>query len=424
MKNCNLRTKVHADGFFIALAFLFGLNLPRSFSLLALLCAIGFIYYRKLVRSMFENHVILLSSSMLVLFGFTYAVSQFQFGSWVLNAKGIANSFTFICLPAACLLIGYLFRVRAGSSMHVGPAIVFAFALGGMLYVSISLMITRHPWWNPFAVLQQSITVPWGEHGISGQNIRSVEQRYYPAFAILASLPLILTKYASEFRSRIIVWFFTGFTSLYLAWSLHSSKLASLCLILAFSQYIFLIPSLKIAIAIVIGLACASALLIRHGILCDERIPLQINFIQRISEHPWGGRQISFDFKGCPGQTSFHFGPPPGLIHLPHNIFLDVVNDAGILSALFLLIACSILLIAVLNCYAKAFTARSYNMWLSLGWGILVIVVIQSMFQSLLYSDRLLFCLAFSWAGAMIADFSTDSLDISWRERSLNGRGR
>lgn len=155
-------------------------------------------------------------------------------------------------------------------------------------------------------------------------------------------------------------------------------------------------------------LTAATALMvsIHSKMLCDERIPMQITFLRHILNHPWGGRQISFSFEGCPGQGLLRFTGSPGYIYLPHNIFLDIINDTGIIPAFFLLITGSTILILAGRHFLKVARTRKWDMGQSIRFGLIIAVICQSMFQPLLYSDQMLFTASFLLTGVLMAEFT------------------
>ena len=156
------------------------------------------------------------------------------------------------------------------------------------------------------------------------------------------------------------------------------------------------------------ALALPISWLVQTKRLCDERVPMQLAFLKNIPGHLGGGRQISFSFEGCPGQGLMKFAPPPNFLHLPHNIFLDQVNDVGLFPAIFLLAACSLLLASLLQGFWRAVHLNLWSPGLALRWSVLSCILTQALFQPFLYSDRLLFCLSFVFTGALLADFCAD----------------
>lgn len=382
--------------------FLLGLNLPKSFSLLAFVLFFGLLSARAEWRSLCAARQLLVSIILIFSFGITFSVRQFQLGYWALSGHSIADMLTFTFFPATSLITGYLARRRVLTRKALSLAIM-AFALGGLCYVLLALGISRNPWWDLAQVFRKVITVPWGEYGLSGQNVRSVEQRLFPALIALSCLPLLIVQRPRLWRTKV---FFVSLMSLlasYALWALQG-RLQFMALALSFVPYVFLIVnrSVRMALFVLVVLFVSSAPW--NPLICDERYALHLEFLRHISSAPWGGRTISFVFEGC--QSKYVFAAPPAIIHLPHNIFLDVTNDVGIVPALFLLLGCSLLLVALLRGFVACGQAGLWNSGVALRFGIVAVVIVQSLFQPFLYSDRSFFVLSFLFAGAFLSEFS------------------
>ena len=110
-----------------ALAFVLGLNLPRSFSLLALICAVGLFVWRADLNSLRRDQVAGLSMLLLVLFGLSYSIRQLQLEVWVWNGKVLADAATYTLLPAACLSLAWLWRQQP-QDRDSGTELLLAFA--------------------------------------------------------------------------------------------------------------------------------------------------------------------------------------------------------------------------------------------------------------------------------------------------------
>jgi len=205
--------------------------------------------------------------------------------------------------------------------------------------------------------------------------------------------------------------------------------------------------------------AAAVGLGLQSRWLCDERFPMQLAFLGHFQRFPWGGREISFTFQGCPGQGDYQFAPPPNFLHLPHNIFLDVFNDVGIsftfqgcpgqgdyqfapppnflhlphnifldvfndvgfVPALFLLIAASLSLITIARGFADVAIAGTWDANQMLRAGLVSALFCQSMWQPFLYSDRMIFVLSFLLTGALIAESEIPNNSSSSQASSPHG---
>ena len=348
---------------------------------------------------------------LLVLFGLSYSIRQLQLEVWVWNGKVLADAATYTLLPATCLSLGWLWRQQP-QDRDSGTELLVAFALGGLVYVSLGLLLSRQPWWNFSEIFPLSITVPWGDHGMAGQNVRSVEQRAYAALALLPVVPWWLWFQPAGWRAKALSGLGLGAWGVYVILSLNSPKLMAFALLFALLPCLLMLRGRCVRWGALAVLTSTTAWLVQTKHLCDERLPMQLGFLHQIPNHPWGGRQIRFSFEGCPGQGSMVFAPPPNFLHLPHNIFLDQVNDVGLVPAMLLLAACLLLFACLLRGFWLAVRGGWWSAGLALRWSVLSCIMTQALFQPFLYSDRLLFCLTFLFTGAVLAEFSADAGDL------------
>ena len=396
----------------LALSFVLGLNLPRSFSLLALICVVTLLVFRADLKSCSREWVIWLSMLLLGLFGIAYTIRQLQLGVWTWHGKMFSDAATFSLLPMACLSSGWLWGRRCRNPL-IGTQLLIAFALGGLVYVSLGLLFSREPWWNLTEIFTSSITVPWGDSGMAAQNVRSVEQRAYAALAFVAVIPWLFWFKPMGWSAKVLACFGLCAWGGYVVWSLNSTKLMLFVVFVALLPCLHMLPRRRFRLITVSLLGLLVTFLVFTKRICDERLYMQIGFIKHIQDHPWGGRQIHFPFAGCPGQPPRIFGPPRNLFTLPHNIFLDQINDVGIIPAFFLLASCAFLLVALLRGFSANANLNDWGPCLALRWGLLACILTQALFQPFLYSDRLLFCVTFLFTGTTLAEFSLRSRRFS-----------
>jgi len=392
----------------VGIFFLLGLNLPKSFSLLGLIFIVGLVWGRCELKTLIRAPLVVSSIILLVAFGISFSISQFQLGFWSWTGGSIADLVTFTLYPSLALSVGWVSR-RTFLSRRAMCIAVIAFAVGGLCYVLLSLAISRDPWWRYNEVFHSVVTVPWGDHGMSGQNVGSVEQRAMPALVLAGSLPLLLVRKSLGWLVQALLAFLVSMIAIYAFWSLHGHfGYIVLSVVVAPSLFLMINRHWRVPLFSFVGSIISISLYTQR--LCDERLPMQLAFIQYIADAPWGGRRISFSFEGCPGQGVIKFGPPPISLHLPHNIFLDVINDVGILPAFFLILACSLLLGGLTKAFILFYNKANWAISDALMFGLVAFVVTQAMFQPFLYSDRSMFVASFLLTGAMLAELEFRSL--------------
>jgi len=390
------------EALIVGVFLLLGLNLPKSFSLLGIVFIVGLVLGRHEFRELIRVRLVTVSMVLLVAFGCSFSIRQFQLGFWQWTGVSIADLLTFTLYPSLALAVGWLSR-RTFLSRRAMCLAVVGFSVGGLCYVLLSLAISRDPFWRFDEVFPSAVTVPWGDYGMSAQNVRSVEQRAMPALAMAGCLPLLLVRKPQEWRVKASLAFIVSMIAIYALWSLHG-RLGYVALSAVIAPSLFLILNRRYRVPFLLAAGVIFGILINKKLICDERFPMQLGFVQHIVNAPWGGRQISFNFQGCPGQGLYQFAPPPSSYHLPHNIFLDTINDVGIIPAICLLITCSLLFIGLAQVFISFYKTELWSAADSLFFGLVAVVVVQSMFQPFLYSDRSMFTTSFLLTGALLAE--------------------
>jgi hypothetical protein len=272
-----------------SLAFVLGLNLPRSFSLLALICAAGLVVWKADLPRLRRHPVVGWSILLLIGFGLIYSIRQLQLEVWIWNGKMMADAATLTLLPAACLALGWLWRQQS-RDRRSGQGLIVAFALGGLVYVSLALVLSRQPWWNLAEIFPSSITVPWGAQGMTGQNVRSVEQRAYAALAFLPVVPWLLWSRPAGWLTKALASLGLGAWGAYAICSLNSPRLMAFALFFALLPCLLMLPSPRARWLALAGVVSITVWLVQSKRLCDERLPMQLAFLNQIHDHPWGGR--------------------------------------------------------------------------------------------------------------------------------------
>jgi hypothetical protein len=150
------------------------------------------------------------------------------------------------------------------------------------------LLLSRQPWWNLAEIFPSAITVPWGDQGMSGQNVRSVEQRAYAALAFLTVVPWLLWCRPAGWLTKALASLGLGASGAYAILSLNSPKLLAFALFFALLPCLLMLPSRRARWLALAGVVSITAWLVQAKRLCDERVPMQLAFLNQIPDHPWG----------------------------------------------------------------------------------------------------------------------------------------
>ena len=308
-------------------------------------------------------------------------------------------------LPAACLAVGGLVG-GAGCSRRITGLIV-AYGAGALIYAMLSLAASRTPWWNLGQTFELLVRVPWGDPPVT--NMRSVEQRAFLALALLpVGVPLLWARRSTSRCWGMALVVMAGLAA-HVAWAYHG-RIGLAVVLLASLPWLWLLPAwlargwTALAAVGVMGLAGW-----RAG-LCDERWWLQTTFVQHLAAAPWGGRQIHFIYQDCrPGEV-LRFGSfADATSSSPHNVLLDVYNDAGWIPLFCIVLALAPLLICLLRGFRRAFGVHGWSVGLAVRWSACALLGVQWVLQPFLYSDQLMFSLGFVLFGALLAEFTADS---------------
>jgi hypothetical protein len=385
----------------LALALLFGLGVPKAFSLLyvVLVCAAWFAARRPGAR---PSWWILWSFVLLLLFGVSYAAFQVGWQVWSPPQRFLPEILAVVLLPAAGLLVGWLLH-RYGR--RFGSRLMLAYALGALIYTLLALAMSRSPWWAITQQFDHVVRVPWGEDWMS---TRSVEQRAFLALSLLPmGIPLLLSKEVSRRRLGLIS-VAIGALAVHVAWALDG-RIGWAALALACLPWLCFLPSVRQRCLVVLCGSSLMGLAIGLGRLCDERWWLVNGFLSHLAEAPWGGRLMTFDYRECRPGIVMHFGSAAHSNAFAHNVILDIYNDTGIIPALCILMAVVPLVFNLLRGFWLKFFLSGWDWQLATRWGFMSVFVVQWLAQPFLYSDQLMFSIGFIFAGLVLADMSSHS---------------
>jgi hypothetical protein len=374
----------------------------------------------------------------LVLFSFSYAALLMAWGLSSLPADR-ADLINALLLPALMFMAG-LQLARSGWDRLLRA--LFFYALGSLVFVLLSMAISRSPWWEMFHFFEHQVFAPWGVRGPI--NIRSMEQNAMPALALLpGAVASLLFPGVRSWRplSRwlALVSALLGLAGLY-AIVVLQGRLGVLVLLVA---------SLP---AIVHGglafwhsssrwrrwlLLCSTGMIMLLGVqlfrrqrdvpgdvvgwsqgLCDERLSLHLSLLASVGKAPLGGRQLSVPYQLCDGSPAT-LAPVGGTVQFAHSVILDIFLDAGLLPALLLVAALVPPVVVALRGFWSQWRRQVWNWRHSFLWGWFVLVACQWSFQPLLYSDGLLYYFSFLVLAAMMAGFLTPQPSYS-RSDSLS----
>ncbi len=378
----------------VVAAFLLGLGVPKSFSLLyVLVLGLGWSAWRRGV--LLWPPMLRCPTVLLMLFGVSHVSLQIAHQVWQLGIKNLPEILAIGILPSACLLAGWwLWGLGLGHWRL--SLLLLLYACGALLYALLSVALSRDPWWNLAQPLTLLARIPWGDTG--EMNIRSIEQRAFPAFVLVSLVPPLLL---SPLQPRRLLGVLLGLIvgAAVVVVSAFKARLAILSVGLAALPLVFAWCEARwrwclIGAASVVLISLASI-----GQLCDERFSRYAAFVMHLWQAPWGGRLIHFSYLLCSGSVAKMKSG-----ELAHNVFLDVFNDTGLLPTLLLLAAMLPLAWRVLRCFLLRFSRQGWRFGLALRWTFASVLFLQWMFQPLLFSDQLMFALGFVFIGAVLAE--------------------
>lgn len=389
-----------------AVAALLGLGIPRAFLLLYGVL-LGVIWCSGRRGGPHPSPWVQWSTLWLVLFGIAYASAQLRWGVWTPLHAHLPQIVAVVILPSAALQAGWRLP-RFGSSRLTG--LILAYALGALIYALLSLALSRTPWWDLAETFQLNVRVPWGSEPV--MNMRSVEQRAFPALACLpVALPLLFRPGAHRRWMGLALLVMSGLAA-HVAWA-YQGRIGLVVIGLA-ALPVFVYGCRRFGWLVCgVGAAVAALLVsVRPGgvQICDERWWLQRGFIQHLLDAPWGGRLIQFSYHDCQPDVWLRFGSVDGASTFsPHNVVLDIWNDAGWPATVCVLLAMAPLLLGLLWRFWRSFTQTPWQWPLALRWSMVSVLITEWCLQPFFYSDQLMFSLGFVLMGVLLAEFTMHS---------------
>lgn len=387
---------------FVALgvALLLGLGIPKAFSLLYLGLVGGAFWMHSYPRSG-VSRLLIWSTVWLVLFGVSYAAFQVGWAVWNPARSYVAEILAVTVLPAAGLWVGWLLN-RRGQSFCT--ALIFTYVVGALVYSLASLALSRTPWWNVAQTFPHVVRVPWGHPEFL--STRAVEQR---AFLSLVLLPIGLALAHSRFKLRrylgaVMLGMF--FLAAHVSWALQG-RIGLAALAISLISLLWLLGKQTIRWFVVLISGFAIVLGFGTGHLCDERPWLVGGFLARLSQAPWGGRLIQYSYADCNPEAINQFGSFAGSSSFtPHNLILDIYNDAGWIPTLCLVLSILPICIFLLAGFWRAFSFSGWSWPLALRWGVISVLAVEWLAQPFFYTDQLMFSIGFIVVGILLAEFN------------------
>ncbi len=385
----------------LALALLFGLGVPKAFSLLyVVLAGSAWLAFRR--PGPRPSALLIWSAVWLLLFGLSYAAFQVGWQVWSPPRAFLPEILAVVVLPSAGLLVGWLLQ-RFGRPL--GTRMILAYLLGALIYALLALALSRTPWWAVAQTFPHVLRVPWGPQ--EWLSTRAVEQRSFLALALLpVGIPLLVESQGRHRLLGLLSVLMAGL-AMHIAWALQG-RIGLAILALALLPWLCFVtrPLQRWLLALLGGGAISLA--IGSGRLCDERFWMVGGFLKHLGDAPWGGRLIRFAYAECKSGVVLRFGSfPESNSFTPHNVILDIYNDTGWIPFLSLLVAVLPAMAALLRGFWVSFARDGWDWQLALRWSFLSVLVVEWLAQPFLYTDQLMFSIGFILVGALLADFSS-----------------
>ena len=395
----------------VALFVLIGAHVPKAFTLFYLALAIGtFWMYGQapslgLRRSQLIPPIWVLIS--LQAFSLGHAYGMVHYGYWSFAGRDFADLIASVFLPIWCISLGFAFQKV---NKKLLATLILAYSAGALFYFLLALLKTRGlNWYSPVGDVG-SILTPWGI--AQSMNIRSMEQN---GILALVGLPLgfELLLWGRRWAGWLLLVFglLAGCATISLGGRLWipSFFLASLPLVFGLvaefkAKILFDWRSRGICLGVLVLFLIV--LFSRFSSLCDERFSLYAGFLRRLDQVFWGGRSIRFDANVCNGGLyPYDASGLAGTSPMAHNVLLDLIKDTGILAVIPLMMVFAAVMFRYLTVFLPAVVrVRVRENWSDLALnGVTAVLIVQFMFQPVLYGDGLLYYFGYIIMGALLA---------------------
>lgn len=387
---------------------LMGLHLPKAFTLLYGVLAL-LLWRSRPLR--WPPAPLPLAVVLLVLFSLGYALVSLYYGLWRLGGRDLLDLVSMLVLPAGCLWVGS--QAAARLSWRQMSGLWLAYGLGALLFTWLVLLHGRV--WVPdggwLDLLQRRrdsvIAVPWGSE--PSMNVRSIEQNASLAAAWL--LPGLALAWSRAERRLALLLVSAGLAAVLASLCFHG-RLGLLVAALGGVPALLLLPRpwprRLLAVLAGSGLVLAAAAAQRPQLwqvlrsrLYDERLDRLAGFLPAAPRFPWGGNQLHFAMAHQQPQLLTQFDARQG--ELMHNVLADLYVRVGWLPLLALVLALALCLPPALQHLVQALRCRQQAAPALVLAGVLLTLVVQWLFQPLLYADGLLFYLGFLLLGFLAA---------------------
>ena len=379
--------------------FTLGLGIPKSFSILyAVLLVFG-------CKAIFSGSPrppawVLVIASFLFLFGFSYAGAMVWHGVWYPWQKWLREISAIVFLPAGCFLGGWLYGVFSSKSVN---RILISYMAGALIYALISVFISHQPWWNLSQTFSHVLRVPWGEQ--QWLSTRAVEQRAFLSLAILPIVFVNLVRYRGFHWSTLCLGLAAASSGYYVGYTTQS-RIGIFTLILSMIPCFWLFKPKILRRSLLLCALSAGLILVISGHVCDERVYLQSQFILHMPTALMGGRQLHFPYASCIPSEKLVFGSFEGSsAFTPHNLLLDIYNDAGLIPFSLFLAAIILLSVRLFRGFHQSLSLYGWSSTIALRFSIASVLVVQYLAQPFLYTDQLMFSLGFFFFGSMLFEF-------------------